>query len=247
MRGNPCIDTCLERRIEGREVVGTDNDGGRLGRSPDLANHSFECTRVAHRHHQHRAVLGCDHDRRLPISSPPSHTDLFSVFASLMILSMKHKEITVSDLQSLAPGPVVLTNRGQGHMKARLATLIERQRHMAEAAGLGGLLPGDEYAEVASEVQRLSAVLDRVVSPRAITDDPRIIELGDAVTIEHDDGAIEKVVLTNALEAIAADEHVSIGSPLGLALLGRSVGDRVEVRAPQGAYHCTIVRRSRAR
>ncbi len=150
------------------------------------------------------------------------------------------------DLKSLPTGPVVLTDHGRQHLQSRLFTLVERQRHLADTPALTGASPGEDHVDIDAEVKRLRSVLERAVSPTAISDDPRIIELGDAVTIEHDDGEIERVVLTNPVEAVAADHHVSARSPLGLALLGRRAGDRVKVRAPQGDYSCTIVERSRA-
>lgn len=48
--------------------------------------------------------------------------------------------------------------------------------------------------------------------------------------------------VVDELHAVLDDpERISVESPLGHALLGKHVGDSVEVRVPIGAYRCTIV------
>jgi transcription elongation GreA/GreB family factor len=51
--------------------------------------------------------------------------------------------------------------------------------------------------------------------------------------------------VAHAAEATVADERISVDSPLGRALLGRHVGDSVEVEVPKGSYRCTITQASR--
>jgi transcription elongation factor GreA len=57
---------------------------------------------------------------------------------------------------------------------------------------------------------------------------------GSQVTLEGEDGAEERYELVFPEEVDAAAGLISIGSPLGRALLNKGVGDEVEVRTPKG-------------
>jgi transcription elongation factor GreA len=78
-----------------------------------------------------------------------------------------------------------------------------------------------------------------------VPDDPTIVELGDAVTIRLDDGTEETYFVVDAAEAPVDDERISEYSPLGRALLGRRVGEMVDVEVPSGSYRCLITRAAR--
>jgi transcription elongation factor GreA len=65
------------------------------------------------------------------------------------------------------------------------------------------------------------------------------------VTIRLGDGSVETYIVAHVAEATVADERISVDSPLGRALLGRHVGDSVEVEVPAGSYLCTITQASR--
>lgn len=65
--------------------------------------------------------------------------------------------------------------------------------------------------------------------------------LGDTVTIHLTNGAPETYIIVHPLEAPVDDRRISVESPLATALLGRHVGDDVEVSVPGGSYRCTIL------
>jgi transcription elongation GreA/GreB family factor len=65
------------------------------------------------------------------------------------------------------------------------------------------------------------------------------------VSIGLDDGTEESYFVVHAQEAVVDDARVSVDSPLGRALLGRNVGETVEVAGPGGSYRCTILAASR--
>ena len=62
------------------------------------------------------------------------------------------------------------------------------------------------------------------------------VGVGSVVDIEGDGGQ----KLTVEISAIGGVGTVSPTSPLGSALLGKKVGDTVDVRAPKGAWRATI-------
>jgi transcription elongation factor GreA len=103
----------------------------------------------------------------------------------------------------------------------------------------------ESYHRAAREVDQLRSLLDAAVSLEDVPDDPTVVELGDVVTIRLDDGSQETYIVVHAVEAPVGEQRISSVSPLGRALLGRSVGDRVALDVPGGAYSCIIISASR--
>jgi transcription elongation factor GreA len=66
------------------------------------------------------------------------------------------------------------------------------------------------------------------------------VQVGSCVRLEDQDGEEEFFVVPTH-EADPVQRRISMESPLGRALLGRSVGERVAVRAPGGLRAVTIV------
>jgi transcription elongation factor GreA len=67
-----------------------------------------------------------------------------------------------------------------------------------------------------------------------------IIRVGSRVRVLDDDGEDEFAVVADH-EADAREKRVSADSPVGRALLGHAVGDRVVVRAPGGQRAVSVV------
>jgi transcription elongation factor GreA len=99
----------------------------------------------------------------------------------------------------------------------------------------------DGYQRAVRELASLRSHLDSAGAIEDIPDDPRVVELGDTVTILLDDGTEESYIIVDAVEARVEDQRISIESPLGCALLGHHVGDTVEVPVPAGSYGCRIL------
>jgi transcription elongation GreA/GreB family factor len=57
------------------------------------------------------------------------------------------------------------------------------------------------------------------------------------VEIEQDDGTRMEIEISSVM----GDRSVSPESPLGRALVGRAVGETVEVNAPRGSWRATIL------
>lgn len=141
---------------------------------------------------------------------------------------------------------VVLTADGRRRLEDRLLHATESLREMAEGLGQRDGAPTDEYRRTLAQVEELRGVLDRARPPAEVPDDPRIVEVGDEVVIEYDDGDTEHHIVVDPVEAALGDDRVSAASPLGRALVGRGVGDEVTVDAPAGRYRCVIRSRRRA-
>jgi transcription elongation GreA/GreB family factor len=73
-----------------------------------------------------------------------------------------------------------------------------------------------------------------------VQDDVQTVRVGSRVRFEDLDGEAD-ISLVRADEADPFTSLVSAESPLGRALQGRSVGDRVIFRAPGGAREVTVL------
>lgn len=113
---------------------------------------------------------------------------------------------------------------------------------------------GDDSLEATAMLVQLGGERDRIVDAlREVTlidDEPfdvHAIEVGDVVTVRDEDGEVDRYVLVDdGVGARARSDWVSVGSPLGAAIVGRSKGDRVEVDSPGGAASFVILGFERA-
>ena len=65
--------------------------------------------------------------------------------------------------------------------------------------------------------------------------------VGSVVTVTFLDKGMQLIYqLVGAREANAAEKKISVESPVGKVLLGRRVGEEVEVEAPQGVMRYRI-------
>ena len=112
---------------------------------------------------------------------------------------------------------------------------------------------GQRSRDVVQEHLRLTEERDRLLgfleSSRQVADrpdDPHVVEIGDTVGIRLDDGTDEHYLIVHGFEVELGDRRISPDSPLGRAVLGRRVGDVVDVRAPSVTYRCMVTAASRA-
>ena len=103
----------------------------------------------------------------------------------------------------------------------------------------------EERMRLLSEHERIGSFLEQTATSHITPDDPQLVEVGDTVTIRLEDGTEEAFVIVHAVEASVDDARISVESPLAKALLGRRVGENVEVAVPAGTYRCSIVTASR--
>lgn len=151
-----------------------------------------------------------------------------------------------------ATDDIRLTHQGQRSLAARARNLrdviiprLVEMRDTHEPYRDDSVLA--DYEQASAELVRICAVLAAARPIEALPDDPEVVELGEAVTIRFDGAPPERYVIVHPSEAAAgAAGRASSHSPLGRALLGRRVGDEVEVPAPGGAYRCVIESATRA-
>jgi transcription elongation factor GreA len=141
-----------------------------------------------------------------------------------------------------------LTAKQAAALNEELAELEGPRRTEAVAAikkarEFGDLSENFEYHAAKNEQGLLEA---RIRTLRSRLDNAEIVEettsdevgIGSVVDVETDSGD----TMTVEISALGGAGTVSPTSPLGTALLGRRVGDTVEVAAPRGAWHATLRR-----
>ena len=123
--------------------------------------------------------------------------------------------------------------------------LEERINDVRRAIALG-VADGDDVAvqhRRTQELDRLESMLRRSVMVDQVEEDPTIVEVGDEVQVETDEG--ERMTLAIVDGAGALDDWVSPNTPVAQAVIGRRPGERTTVHAPGGDYDVVILSRRR--
>lgn len=163
-----------------------------------------------------------------------------------MLPSMKQ------DKGAAAPPPNYITPEGYKRLSDELQRLrtVERPRivqEVADAAAQGDRSENAEYIygkrklrEIDRRMRWLGKRLDAavVVDPKEKRGDK--IFFGATVVLEDDDGQTVEYQLVGEDETDAKRGKISWRSPLGQALLGRSLDDEVRVRTPAGMRVFTV-------
>ncbi len=150
---------------------------------------------------------------------------------------------------------LVLTESSLQKLREELEYLrTVKRREVAEALrkarAFGDLSENFEYHAARREQAILNgriAELERAIETATIvTDGPdsaqEEAQLGSILTVQDLDAGEEwKFQLVDPVQANPAEDRVSIQSPVGAAVLGKKVGDRVQVKAPGGLMRYEIV------
>ena len=148
---------------------------------------------------------------------------------------------------------IYLTAEGQDKMFKELAELKKRRQELSykiEAARLeGDLSENAEYhaaKELQGHVQAKIADLEDKLGRAELMDTSNIdlskVRIGVKVRlldIELDD-EISYTIMGDEEADIDKDE-IGVGSPLSLAMLGKSVGEEFELKAPRGTFRYKIL------
>lgn len=143
-----------------------------------------------------------------------------------------------------------LTQEGVTELKEELLHLIAQRPHVADrikhARELGDLSENAEYQTAREEQDRLEArisELEHIIQNSQIIKKPKSdgqVRLGSSVKLK-DGGKPINYQVVGTMEANPAAGKISDESPIGKALLGRKVGDKVEIKTPAGAHMFKVV------
>lgn len=146
-----------------------------------------------------------------------------------------------------------LTRQGAKELRNELEHLKgparqEISKRLRSAIEMGDLSENAEYITAKEDqgflegrIRELEAVLLNVIIIEESQSDNNTVNLGNKVVFVEDDFPPEEYQLVGPKEADPAKGRISYKSPIGQALLGKHVGDKVKVASPNGEYTIEIV------
>lgn len=150
---------------------------------------------------------------------------------------------------------IYLTKEGLAELKKEYEELTKVKRpdvlsRVSQARNLGDLSENAEYVAAREELSFIDGrieELEELLKQASIIhegnsrgDHKGVIKLGSKVTL-HSNGKKEIFTVVGEWEADPTDKKISHESPLGKALIGKKIGEGVEVEAPAGKIKYTIV------
>lgn len=135
-----------------------------------------------------------------------------------------------------------LTEEGVAELKAELAKLVGERSEVAEriktAREFGDLAENAEYQVARQEqeknearISELEHIIANVEIIKSSKKDSKV-RLGSKVTLEGQGGKKKEFQVVGTVEADPLEGKISDESPIGQALLGKKVGDQVEIKTP---------------
>lgn len=144
---------------------------------------------------------------------------------------------------------IIMTKKNYDDLKKELDYLVKVKRpeiieRIAEARSHGDLSENAEY-DAAREEQRSNegkiAELEYKIKNADIREentDTSYVHLGSVVKVFDEDMEEEETyTITSVTEVDVMNNKISVESPVGGALLRKKVGDRAEVKCPDGASY----------
>ena len=153
----------------------------------------------------------------------------------------------------MAQKEVFLTPEGLEKLKAELEHLrsVRRQQvadQIHRAKELGGTVDNAEYDDAKNEqafVEGRVLTLEKMLKNASIIQEEKTpsssVKLGSKVTVRSKDGGKEYYTIVGSAEANPSEGKISNESPVGKALMGKRVGNEVEVHAPAGALKLKVI------
>jgi transcription elongation factor GreA len=143
-----------------------------------------------------------------------------------------------------------LTPEGLAKLEEELEHLrTVRRQEVAEriqkAKELRSTVTSPEYEDAKNEqgfVEGRILELERIIKNAVIIhpEAADLVQLGSRVTVRHQDGSDEQYTIVGSVEVDPGEGKISNESPVGKALLGKRVGDEVEITVPAGVLKMTI-------
>jgi transcription elongation factor GreA len=152
----------------------------------------------------------------------------------------------------MAQKTIHMTKEGLVKLQAELDMLVSKRRpEVAEkikrAREVGSTENNAEYDDAKNEqafVEGRILTLENILNNATVIEgplQPGVVELGDSILIQNQDGKIEQYIIVGSAEADPLNGRISEVSPVGKALLGKKTGDQVEVTTPAGLLKLHIL------
>lgn len=144
----------------------------------------------------------------------------------------------------------LLTAEGKRELEAQLPLLIAKKREIMEriqgAKTYGDMADGGEYSEAKDELAqtdgRIKEIEQMLRYAKIVEGGAKdgVVRIGCRVTVRDTSGQQETWTIVVPAEASTRNRKISNQSPMGVALLGKRVGDQIRVQAPDGDIFYTI-------
>ena len=148
---------------------------------------------------------------------------------------------------------IYLTKEGLEELKRELEELSKVKRpdvlsRVSQARSLGDLSENAEYVAAREELSFIDGRIDEleelikqaVLIQESHSKGNHVVKLGSRVTLNVK-GKKEDFTVVGEWEADPKEKKISHESPLGKALIGKKIGEKIEVEAPAGKVIYTIV------
>ena len=147
-----------------------------------------------------------------------------------------------------------LTKDGEKQIRVELENLEgpmrnDLARRLREAIQMGDLKENADYKAAKEEqgflegrIQELRYILSHATIINENGHDFEFVEVGTTVTIQEDDYPPEIYFLVGSKEADPHNGRISNASPIGRAIMGKKIGDTVDVETPGGVIQFKIVK-----
>jgi len=145
-----------------------------------------------------------------------------------------------------------LTSEGREKLNQELINLKgpareDLAKRLREAIQMGDLSENADYIQAKEDqgflegrIQELEQILNHVV---IIDDKEKIretVDIGSTITVQESTYPVEIYFLVGPKEADPLNGRISYESPIGKALLGHRIGDKIKIETPGGSIHLTI-------
>jgi len=148
---------------------------------------------------------------------------------------------------------ILFTPEGLEALKKEYRELVEIKRplvveRLSEARQSGDLSENSEYSQAREELSFIDGrinEIEEILKKAVVTkiDHRQCCEVGLGCRVTVKNSKVEDVFwLVGEWEANPAQKKISYTSPLGKALLGKKIGDEVEVEVPAGKLVYTITK-----
>src|SRR5260221_7285195 len=146
---------------------------------------------------------------------------------------------------------IYLTQEGLEDLKREYEDLTKVKRpevleRVSQARNQGDLSENAEYTAARDELSFIDGRIDEIeelVKQASVIKEENgksTIGLGSKVTLQVN-GKKQVYTVVGEWEADPTEQKISHESPLGKALIGKKVGEKIEVEAPAGELHYSIV------
>jgi transcription elongation factor GreA len=155
----------------------------------------------------------------------------------------------------MADNPVLLTQEGLAKLERELEQLKSIRRpqvaeRIRESKELASTQNNAEYDDAKNEqafVEGRILTLEKLIQDSTLIDEEQAhhaskVQIGSTVSITGSDKKAEKYTIVGSAEADPKESRISNESPVGRALLGKRVGDEVQINVPKGVLRFTITK-----